>query len=323
MSARLRLTIACDDFEIVRPLKEGRVSAEGIDLVFIDGMTNPERHSMMVRQFAFDICELNVSTYLIGIEKGLALTAIPIFLFRKFRHGNLFVSTASGITKPQELNGARIGCPNIQAASNIWLRGILADDYGVTLRDSVWVIEHGEEIDFDFPLWLKVEHAPKGTSVEKLMLEGEIPAVMSPLVPKSIVNRDPCVRRLFADYRAEEAAYFERHGIFPVMHVTAIKRVIVDEYPWVVRSLERAFETSKQLAYNRLGNVRVIPQAWFGAAWEEERALLGTDPWAYGWTGANRATIDTAIRYTSELGLISKSIAIEQAFVTATEALHA
>src|ERR1700678_2001059 len=134
MTSRITLTIACDDFDIVRAMMDGTVKPDGIDLVFTTELSNPERHSRMVHDLAFDVCELNVSTYLIAKERGVAITAMPVFLFRKFRHGNVFVNTQSAIKTPQDLIGQRIGCPNLQPASNVWLNGILQDDFGAPHR---------------------------------------------------------------------------------------------------------------------------------------------------------------------------------------------
>jgi 4,5-dihydroxyphthalate decarboxylase len=315
MTGRIILTIACDDFDTVRAMIDGTVKPDGIDLVFTTELSNPERHSRMVRDLAFDVCELNVSTYLIAKERGVAITAMPIFLFRKFRHGNVFINTQSAIKTPQDLIGQRIGCPNLQPASNVWLNGILQDDFGVPHRRQTWVVERDEDAAFTPPPDLRIERTPPGRTAVSMLLDGELAAAMTPQTPQALLDRDPRIVRLFPDYVQRERAFFERTGIFPIMHVTVIKQEIVDRYPWVPRALRRAFDEAKQVAYKRMANVRVIPLPWFGAHWEDERALFGPDPWTYGLTDLNRKNLATVIRYTHEQGLTSKAAPIDELFV--------
>jgi 4,5-dihydroxyphthalate decarboxylase len=312
--SKITLTVACDDFDFVRPLKDGTVRAEGLDLVFVDGMNNPERHALMVRELAFDVCELNISTYLIARDRGLPLTALPIFLYRKFRHGFIFVNRNAGIATPADLKGKRVGCPNYQPASNVWIRGILQDHYGISHRDLIWVTEIDEEIAFDSPDGVRIERMPAGKTMDSMLTSGEIDAVIAPLVPKSILAGDPRVARLFPDYKEREIDYFRRTGMFPIMHVTAVKQDTVDRYPWIMLSLTKALETAKHAAYKRAANVRVLPLAWGGTGWEEERHVLGPDPWPNGLGDANRKTLETTIRYCREQGLIRRDMTVDELF---------
>jgi 4,5-dihydroxyphthalate decarboxylase len=315
MSNRLTLTIACDEFDHIRALIDGTVKPEGIDLVFTTELTNPERHGRMVRDLAFDVCELNAPTYLIAREQGVRITAIPVFLFRKFRHGNVFINPQAGIATPKDLLGKRIGCPTLQPASNVWINGILQDQHGVPHRAQTWVVERDEDAAFTPPADLRIERAPRGKSVVAMLLNGELPAIMAPQTPKPLIDGDKRIARLFPDYVERERAYFKETGIFPIMHVTAIKQEIVERYPWVPAALSRAFEEAKQLAYRRMANVRVVTLPWFGAHWEDERALFGPDPWIYGLGEKNRKTLQTVIRYTHEQGMIAKVPTIDELFV--------
>jgi 4,5-dihydroxyphthalate decarboxylase len=310
----LKLTIACDEFDHIRALIDGTVAPEGIELSFTTELTNPERHSRMVRDLAFDICELNAPTYLIALERGVPITAMPIFLFRKFRHGNVFVNPNAGIATPKDLIGRRIGCSTLQPASNVWVNGILQDRYGVPQRAQTWVVEREEDAPFTPPADLKIERLSRGTSVVAMLLNGELPAIMMPQTPKPLLDGDNRIARLFPDYVAREREYFKETGIFPIMHVTAIKRDIVARHPWVPAALCRAFEEAKQLAYRRMENVRVITLPWFGAHWEDERALFGPDPWRYGLGAENRKTLETLVRYAHEQGLIAARKPIEDLF---------
>jgi 4,5-dihydroxyphthalate decarboxylase len=315
MSGHVSLTVACDEFDHIRALLDRSVEADGIDLSFVTELSNPERHSRMIRELAFDVCELNMPTYLIAREQGVPITAIPVFLFRKFRHGNVFVNSQAGIKSPQDLIGRKIGCPTLQPASNVWISGILQDQYGVPHRSQTWVVERDEDAAFTPPVDLKIERVTSGKTVISMLLDGELPAIMVPQTPKLLLEGDKRIVRLFPDYVARERAYFEETGIFPIMHVTAIKQELVDRHPWIPAKLCEAFETAKQLAYRRLENVRVVTLPWFGAHWEDERALFGPDPWTYGLGEANRKVLDTVIRYTFEQGMISSRVAVDEVFV--------
>ncbi len=139
--AKLRLTVACGDYEIVRALSDGTVQADGIELVMLTGMGSRERHWRMARKTEFDVCEINIGGYYMARDRGEALAAIPVFLHRRFRHGFVFVNAKSGIREPKDLIGKKIGGTNFQPASNIWMRGILEEYYGVPHRQCTWVVE--------------------------------------------------------------------------------------------------------------------------------------------------------------------------------------
>ncbi len=320
MSGRIHVTVACDEFDHIRGLLDGSVKVDGVDLSFITELTNPERHGRMVRELAFDVCELNMPTYLIARERGVPITAIPVFLFRKFRHGNVFVNPKAGIASPKDLIGQRIGCATLQPASNVWISGIMQQYHGVPHRSQTWVVEREEDAPIVPPADLKIERLPKGKSVLAMLLDGEVPALMLPQTPKPLLDGDPRIARLFPDYVAQERAYFKDTGIFPIMHVTAIKQELVERYPWLPGKLCEAFETAKQMGYRRMENVRVVTLPWFGAHWEDERALFGPDPWAYGLGGKNREILDTVVRYSHEQGLIAQRVPVESLFVAESAA---
>lgn len=315
MTERLTLTVAADPFEIIRELEEKLIQPEGLTLDFQPEMTNPVRHRAMVRDLAFDVCELNVCTYLIARDQGAPITALPIFLFRKFRHGNIFVSADGGITSPTDLIGQKIAVPNMQPASNVWLNGILQDFFGVNVRDITWVVERDEDVAFTPPADLRIEKAPAGKTMIDLLIANEVAAVMMPMTPPAMIKGDRRIRRLFPDYVTREQDYYRETGLFPIMHVTAVKNNLLAAHPWIAGSLMTAFEAAKQSAYKRYSNVRIVPQAWFGAHYEEEKEIFGaSDPWAYGLGEANTRNLETIIRYTHEQGLIRSRPALKDLF---------
>lgn len=315
MARPLKLTLACGDYEIVRALKEGSVRPDGIELTVLTGMGSPTRHWRMLRDRAFDVAECSLSSYLMARDRNHPFEAVPVFLHRRFRHGFAFVNTAAGIAKPADLIGRRVGLKTFQATAILWLRGILEHEYGVPHRSIRWVTEREEDVEFDPPEGLELECAPSGATVGAMLVEGELDAVLHPEILRPFAQGDPRVGRLFPDYKRVEIDYYRRTGMFPIMHVTAIKTEIADEHPWVAASLTRAFEEAKQVAYRRLENPRIVPLAWYREAWEEQRALLGPDPWEYGLGPANRKTLETAIGYSHECGLICRRPEVEELFL--------
>jgi 4,5-dihydroxyphthalate decarboxylase len=315
MAERLKLTVACGDYEIVRALKEGSVKADGIDLVMLTGMGPRERHWRMARKAEFDICEANVGAYFMERDHGAApATAIPVFLHRRFRHGFLFVNTAAGIREPKDLIGKKVGGTNFQPASNIWMRGILEEEYGLPHRQVTWMVERSEDVAFAPPKDLRIEMIAPGKRLDVMLAEGEISAMLSPELPRLFLAGDKRIMRLFANYKDIELAYFRKTGIFPIMHVTTIKQEIVDKYPWVPTNLVKAFEEAKTIAYRRIANPRMVPIAWVRTALEEQEEVLGPDPWAYGLTPANRKNLETVLRYTHQQGMISRMLPLDALF---------
>jgi 4,5-dihydroxyphthalate decarboxylase len=314
MADKLRLTVACGDYEIVRAIKEGTVKADGLDLVMLTGMGPRERHWRMARHSEFDICEANVGAYFMERDHGVALTSIPVFLHRRFRHGFLFVNAKAGIREPKDLIGKKVGGTNFQPASNIWMRGILEEEYGLPHRQVTWVVERSEDVAFTPPKNLRIEMVAPGKKLDVMLAEGEIPAMLSPEIPRLFLQGDKRIVRLFPNYKDIELAYFRKTGIFPIMHVTTIKQEIVDKYPWVPTNLVKAFEEAKNIAYRRIANPRMVPIAWVRTALEEQEEVLGADPWAYGLTPANRKNLETVLRYTHQQGMIGKMMPLDSLF---------
>ena len=312
--AKLRLTVAAGDYDIVRPLKEGLVEAAGLELIFLTDMGPRERHWRLARKTEFDVCEENVGAYFIARDQNHPITAIPVFLHRRFRHGFVFINAAAGIKSAKDLIGKQIGGTNFMPAGNIWMRGILEERYGLPHRTITWITDRSEDIAFDAPSDLRIEMKKSAKSLNDMLADGDIPAMISPTIPRPFVMGDKRVARLFPDYKQVEIDYYRETGIFPIMHVTTIRQEIVDKYPWVTTNLVKAFEASKQLAYQRVKNPRMVPLAWVRTAVEEQQDILGADPWQYGLTDANRKNLETIQRYVQQQGMVSKLRPLDQLF---------
>jgi len=315
MPKKLNLTLACGDYEIVRPLINGRVQVDGVDLTILADMDSATRHWRFLNNREFDIAEVSGSSYLAARDNDWPFRAIPVFLHRRFRHGFMFINTTKGINKPADLKGKRIGVKTLMTTAVLWMRGILQSEYGVPLNSIEWVAELNNDVEVKLPPDIKYRLLPKDKSVETMLAEGELDAVFHSDFVKPFLAKDPRVARLFPDSKAEEMAYYKKTGIFPIMHVTGLKKELAEEHPWLAINLFRAFSEAKALAMRRMQNPRIVPLAWYRAAWEEQERVLGPDPWEYGLTDKNRKNLETLVGYSHEQGLIKKRPALDELFL--------
>jgi len=318
MTTTLQLTLAAGDYDSIAALKDGTVQPDGIELTILTDMTAEVRHARMLRDRHFDIAELSMSNYMVAKDNGLPFIAIPVFLHRRFRHGFVFVNTSKGIAKPTDLIGKKVGVGSYHATANLWMRGILEHEFDLPHKQIHWFKQVEAKIPWQAPPGLRIEKLPRGKDIVAMLLDGELDAVIDPEVIPPVANKDPCVRRLFPNYRDLEIAYFKRTGIFPIMHTTAIRQEIVDQHPWVPASLMRAFEQSKTLSYKRMENPRIVPLAWFRSFVEEQEEIFASDPWIYGLGAANRKNVETLMQYSHEQGLIGRKMAMEELFIDTT-----
>jgi len=316
VATKLPLTLTCGDYEITRPLAQGSVEPDGIALTVLTDPASRDRHWRLSRNAECDLGEFNACAYFMARERGHPYIALPIYPHRRFRHGFVFVNTTKGIGKASDLRGRRIGCyGGFQPAACVWLRGLLEEFFGLPHREAVWVVPPLDEIPFTPPGGLKIETASAGKSLDDMLAEGEIDAMLAPSFPAPFLKGDKRVARLFPDFKAREIDYYRQTGIFPIMHLVMIRQSIIEQHPWVGANLAYAFNQAKEMAYQRLRNPRVLPQAWSVSAADEQAAILGRDPWAYGLTPANRKNLETALRYTQAQGMISRVPLLEEIFV--------
>jgi 4,5-dihydroxyphthalate decarboxylase len=316
MPRKLSLTLACGDYDIVRPLLNEKVEVDGVDLTILTDMDSAMRHWRFLNKGEFDVAEVSSSSYLAARDNDWPLRAIPVFLHRRFRHGFMFINTSKGITKPADLKGCRIGMKTLMTSAVVWMRGILQHEYGVPLNSIEWVAETEDDVKVTLPEDIKYSCLPNDKSVESMLAEGELDAVFHSDLIRPFVAKDPRVARLFRDHKAEEVAYYKRTGIFPIMHVLGIRQALADEHPWLAVNLFRAFNEAKAIAMKRMANPRIVPLAWYRDAWEEQERVLGPDPWEYGLTDKNRKVLETLVGYSHEQGLIKKRPTLEQLFLS-------
>ncbi|HEY7716198.1 MAG TPA: ABC transporter substrate-binding protein [Candidatus Binatia bacterium] len=324
--AALTLDLGCGDYDIVRPLKDGAVRAEGMEINFITINRPPEVHWRMGMHQEFDAAEMSFGTFVAGKARGdFPFVGIPAFVYRKFRHSCAYVNTNAGIAKPEDLKGRRVGVPEWQMTATVWLRGFMQDDYGVRPCDVHWLTgglessERKEKVALTLPPEIKIENISTGKNLSDMLVAGEIDALFTAQVPLPYVKRAPEVRRLFADARRTETDHFRRTRIFPIMHVMILREELYECHPWIAQSLYKALVESKNRCLEAIFKNDALhsPLPWTGQHADEIRTLMGNDFWPYG-VEANRQTIETFLRYCFEQGLTPNPLAVEELFPKAT-----
>ncbi len=323
--ADIHLTLACEDYDRTRPLRDGSVKAEGIDLNYL-ALPVEEIFWRMLRYEEFDVAELSMGAFLVDSARGRRpFIALPVFPSRTFRHRCIFVNVSSGIERPEDLKGKRVGLPEYTMTAAVWLRGQLQHEYGVQPEDVHW-LQGGEEqpgrkdrVEFNLPPRVRLEVIPPDRTLNEMIESGEIDALMSPRMPSCFVRGSPRVHRLFPDFKRVEMDYFRRTGIFPIMHVVVIRTGLYAQNPWVGQSLYKAFCEAKDLCFSQIydSNILRISLPWTVSEYEEARLLMGEDYWPYGFS-ANRHVLETLHSYLLEQGLIEKRLDLEKLFAPNT-----
>ena len=238
------LTIACGPYDRMEAIRTGDVRIEGIDPTYVAIQSPPEIFARMVKTGSFDVAEMSTSYYLIQRAKGgFPFIALPVFPSRLFRHGFVFINTNAGIARPEDLAGKRIGVQEYRQTAAVWIRGILRNEFGVDLDGVQW-LEGGVNVsrrpDTDFDLRpakpISIETIAPGAMLSDMLAAGEIDALLGARRPASL-GRHADVARLLPDYRAREREYFQRTGIFPIMHTLVMREDLFRERPWVAERL--------------------------------------------------------------------------------------
>jgi 4,5-dihydroxyphthalate decarboxylase len=314
--ANLSLTLGCGDYDLLRPLIDGAVRPAGIDLTAVT-MPSPERHWRMLRHEEFDVCELSMASYLSERARSDRFIAIPVFPHRRFRHSYIFVRADGPVRNPRDLDGRRVGVRTWQTTAGVWVRGMLQHDYQVGIASIHWLTQDEEDVPVDAARRFRLERVPAGQDLDRMLVAGDVDVVIYPEILPSFHSGRGMVRRLFEDYKTEEIAYYQRTGIFPIMHTVVVRRAVLDRAPWVAVTMMQAFEAAKAECYRRLRDPRRISLAWAMHALEEQERVLGPDPWAYG-LEPNRTTLEAILAYAEEQGLTPRRLAARELFAPST-----
>lgn len=313
------LDVAIADYDRTRPLIDGRVKAQGLA---ITTHTPEVRGDFCTRPVyeAFDASEMSFSWYLEARDRNAPCLALPVFPMRMAVWAYVFVRADSGLTKPSDLVGRRIGAQGYRYTVNLWLRGLFADHYGLTPADTTWVTAEAENNGYAIPKDIAIELRQGSDPVENLR-NGVVDAIYCTGIPKPFANGERWIRRLFPDTQAEMRRFVSRTGIMPITHVFVMKKSLAEHAPWIAESLYRAFVESQRVAdeiYTSDAKLMSLLESVF--ILEQQKALYGAHPYAHG-VAPNRKTIETFVRYAHEQGYIARPIPVDELFVPATLAL--
>jgi 4,5-dihydroxyphthalate decarboxylase len=309
----LQISFGCTVSDRTRPLLEGRVAIEGCELERITD--EPENlFARALRNEEFDVTELSLSSYLVVIGRRTSpYLAVPAFPSRAFRHSAVYVRTDRGIERPEDLVGMTVGVPEFQQTAALWVRGILADRHGVSPSAILWRtggLERpgGEErIPVQVREGIDLQPIDASSTLSAMLAEGRLDALVSPRPPSCFEAGEPQVRRLWPDHREEERRFYRDTGLFPIMHVVAIRRSLAERHPWLAPNVFRGFAEAKRLAIHDLEQTNFLRVTLPWIDLEAVRALMGDDYWPYG-LARNRPELEFAIRWSVEEGLSPRSL---------------
>ena len=320
--ANLTLNFACALYDRMQPLYTGEIKPEGVDLNFIPIELPRPIFDRMSGGNEFDVAEYSSSEFIQRFAaKQCPYVAIPVFPSRTFRHSFITINKKSGIKKPKDLEGKRVGVALYTMTAAIFIRGLLQHEYGVNLSKIKWVQgaintagSHGDPHVLPLLKKVPIEQVGHDKSLDDLLVEGEIDAVMGTSVPQSI-RKNPNIARLIPNYKDVEKEYYLRTKIFPIMHLVAIRKDVYEKHPFVATSLFNAFTQSKDLALKKMKNLRALRYMlpWMTAEVDEIQEVFGNDPWPYG-IDPNRPTLEALVTYMHDQAMIAKKMKVEELF---------
>jgi 4,5-dihydroxyphthalate decarboxylase len=314
----VRISLACWDYDRTRAIADGRIRPEGLTVDYL-ALPPEETFFRMARFREFDVSELSLSSYVVSRRSAdPPFVAVPVFPSRSFRHSGIYVRRGGGIERPEDLRDGRVGVAEYQLTANVWIRGILAEHHGLPVRDVTYVTggledpKRIEKIELELPESIRVERAPEGTTLAELLARGDLDAIYSPRAPAGAA-------RLFEDFPAVERAYYEATGIFPIMHVLAIRSDVYQANRWMARSLVKAFSAARDEAIEALSEVAALKVSlpWAPAHAEDARQLMGDDYWSYG-VEPNRHVLAKFLEYAQDQGLAAAEQTVDGLFAPET-----
>jgi 4,5-dihydroxyphthalate decarboxylase len=325
---KLELSIALSENENTRAVLDGRIAPDGIAL-YPTALHPSEMFWRQLKFAEFDVSEMSMSSLTIATAKSpTPWVMLPVFTTREFFHLRILVRVASGIEKPSDLRGKRVGVPEYQQTAAIWGRGVLQHEFGVHPREIEWFMErtpdmsHGGSTAFAAPAGVTVNQIPLSTNIGEMLVRGELDATLLYLTHANLVDRsridlsnDPRFRPLF-DRKVEGPRYFAKAGIYQINHGMVIRRSLAERYPWAPLNIYNAFVRARAEIVRARDNAlhRHYEPGLIG---DDVRKALSTDTMAYG-VKANRKVLETITQYVHEQGLSPRRVGLEELFAPST-----
>lgn len=292
-------------------LKSGQIIPEGFALDWQDVPVLVQGFRKMVRELAYDVCEMALTTYLCAREHGVAFTAIPVFLVRDFHHGAIQVNRTAGIAHPKDLEGREVGVNRgYTVTTGVWARAVLAEEYGVDLSRVTWVLSGDEHVASYVPP-TNVIPLPAGRSVEDDLATGRLAAAIG------VTTDNPDVGPLIADPLAAGLAAFDRNGHWPINHLVVVRNDVLAANPGLAPALFHAFAASKRAYLADLHAGKIAQPTAIDRLHARLAPRMGGDPLPYG-VEPNRKTLETLIGHATAQGILTKPVAVDDLFAPDT-----
>lgn len=311
---RLKISLALGSYDRHAPLLEGRSRHPAVDIEYLECDPQQGRHERFLQHFEFDAAELSFSAYLIAIDQGMPVTAVPIFPRRLFSQSQMYKNVNSGIVSPADLAGKRIGLSGYQNTLGVRAKGDLTHFYGVDRQSVTWITPGKEVVDVKLPDDLKLETRASMAAIEKEFVEGKIHALFVSRLPTPFRDGDAQVARLFENPQAEEERYLREEGYFPIMHVLAVKKELAERHPELPQALYDTFEQARVRALERWIDPNWSMLMWGRGELERQTRICRTDPWRNG-LEANRKNIERFALYSHEQGLTRRQLTAGELFL--------
>jgi len=317
----MELTIALNRYDRHVPFFNNTVEPpDGITLKPLEvGESAPfrdggERHTRLF-EMEFDIGEMGLSPFIAAVAKDpdLPLVGIPSFPRRFFSPGQIYINPDAGIASPADLSGKKIGVHNFQTTLSVLAKGDLKLDYGVDWKDCAWYGMKPEVTPIDIGDDVSFQQIPDGKDIGEMLMAGEIDALISPQPRQSMLKNPGGYKRLHANPIAEDVAYFKKYGFYPIMHLMVIKRELAEQHAGLPRAIMHMCQAAQDLAYGYYDDSNYALLAWSRNALEEQRRLLGSDPWTSGFA-ANKKNLEQFIGYSHDQRLIDAPYPAERLF---------
>ena len=307
-------------YDITIPFCDGRVEIEGVKLVRSKspGGGTAFGADSAVATGDFGITDLNIGTLLPGVERGDQFVALPVFSKRKPVSTFVYTRADAGINTPKDLEGKKVWSSLTGSAIGIWLKGLLAERYGVDVDKITWVVSRDP-----YPVyrqWSNVERFEGRKGVVEVLADGDADALMTDISDGKawdILEHDPRFKRLWPNYLEEDLALYRETGIYTPVHCIAMSKKLDEAHPDLAMRLYEGLVKAKQIARDDLLNDRAgFSVLYMRETFLEQEQTWG-DPFKYG-ISANQGTIDTFFRYNYDMGIVRGRYDYEQVFANST-----